>query len=239
MNRVKTRKYLGVLIVVVFYQQIFSCTQKTTKSISRSDGLLLNFSFDGRDSFSNFQGLRTINWGEVTNADDRFGKEQSSMFFESNNARIDVTSDLSLKSQLSIFCWVKLARRPDDRTQHIINNGDKLGFLVRDKVGLRVVLADEGGGKSACQTNSASMLTDNKWHMVGFTYDGIFLKLYIDDELNAVSRGEVNVADLMKSFTIGNHINQVRPFGGYIDDMKVYNLVVSEQEIGRLVNVGR
>ncbi|WP_339793697.1 LamG domain-containing protein [uncultured Imperialibacter sp.] len=238
MNRVKTRKYLGVLIVVVFYQLGFSCTQKTTKSISRSDGLLLNFSFDGRDSFSNFQGLRTINWGEVTNADDRFGKEQSSMFFEPNSARIDVTSDLSLKSQLSIFCWVKLARRPDDRTQHIINNGDKLGFLVRDKVGLRVVLADLRGGKNTCQTNSASMLTDNKWHMVGFTYDGIILKLYIDDKLNAVSRGQVDIADLMKSFTIGNHINQVRPFRGYLDDMKVYGRVISEDEVRKLAGAG-
>lgn len=139
-----------------------------------------------------------------------------------------------MKEEVSVFCWIKLVAHPNVHSSHILNRDEEFGFLVRSSTGFRVVLTDNSGAVVASQTDKVSVFNNKNWHLVGFTYDGTTLDLFVDGKLTSTSRGTVSIKNLVDSFAVGNHIEQPRPLKGYVDDIKIYNRVLSEEMVAIL-----
>ncbi|MGO8993749.1 MAG: MXAN_6577-like cysteine-rich protein [Polyangiaceae bacterium] len=91
-------------------------------------------------------------------------------------------------------------------------------------------------GQSA-DVQSNTNLLDSKWHNVVIVYDGTTISLFLDNALN------VSAADGLN--TIGQVLNIGKApevaseyWGGTLDDLRIYNRVLSTQEIGLLYAEG-
>jgi prepilin-type N-terminal cleavage/methylation domain-containing protein len=104
---------------------------------------------------------------------------------------------------------------------------------------LRVMLSDDGtsSGSHMKQQYSNSVVFDNKWHLVGFTWNSGTLSTYVDGQAstetpigtigNSLYNSDVNL-------TIGSRINNGSPnyfFTGSIDEARLYNEVIPISQI--------
>jgi hypothetical protein len=76
------------------------------------------------------------------------------------------------------------------------------------------------------------------WHYVVTTYDGTYLRLYIDGEFklkSTNSTSDLNITDAVVS--IGSHYGNVgNHFNGYVDDLFVYNRELTLEQIKTMYN---
>ncbi|MBP9771847.1 MAG: LamG domain-containing protein [Candidatus Pacebacteria bacterium] len=87
--------------------------------------------------------------------------------------------------------------------------------------------------------NSTTMATAGVWYHVAWTYDGTNVKLYINgnEETNFVQNtGSGNIADRNEDYAIGARNNAALPTGGLIDDLRIYNRALSDDEIEALAD---
>jgi hypothetical protein len=99
-------------------------------------------------------------------------------------------------------------------------------------------------GGPGVEAYSSTSVNDGSWHHVAMTHDGSTLSLFIDGGLESQTASgaptdasqtlEFIVGDLGQS---GGGNNGGRTFAGMIDDVRVYNSVLSEGEIQRVAGI--
>ncbi len=77
-----------------------------------------------------------------------------------------------------------------------------------------------------------SLVTAGEWYYIVFTYDGQERKLYINGELKE-SKADTGTIDNGGNLTIGNRAGHSEPMDGQVDDIKIYNRVLSADEIAQ------
>jgi hypothetical protein len=91
-----------------------------------------------------------------------------------------------------------------------------------------------GGGNG--WFNGTVIVTDGTWHHYAATYDGTEGRIYIDGELDVVSPGTGQINTSSYDLWIGsNSQNTDRLFHGLLDDVRIYDRALSEEEIRALV----
>ena len=84
------------------------------------------------------------------------------------------------------------------------------------------------------------MLSANIWnHLVG-TYDGTTLRIYVDGVLagSTVAVGTIDATTLDSLIGVHNSL-ATNFFNGLLDDVRIYNRALSNDEIKQLYNMGR
>ena len=140
----------------------------------------------------------------------------------------------------SIFVWIK-GGAPG---QAIISQTDDIGtgsvWLGVDSSDgeLMTALAPMQVGRYVPQPLiSESIITDDRWHHVGFVWDGAYRILYLDGV--EVAR-DTALQNPLKSATGGMFIGagkNLEPgtfFSGLIDDVRIYNKALSAEELAAL-----
>jgi hypothetical protein len=123
----------------------------------------------------------------------------------------------------SIFAWVK-GEAPG---QVIISQEDGADWLLTDTQGYLMTALTSGGRRSGDPLVSETIITDDNWHRVGFTWDGTNRILYVDDvevaydTLSALRSSEGSLyIGTSRSFEAGIF------WSGLIDDVRIYSRVV-------------
>jgi VCBS repeat-containing protein len=114
------------------------------------------------------------------------------------------------------------------------NTVDSTKWVWRNNAGrLRVEVRN-----GAVQTSAATDIDDGDWHHVAMTYDATNIRLYVDGNLEQTGAIAVDT-DRVHLLTIGedSHSNN-RNFGGLIDEVAIWDRVLSDAEIGDLYNAG-
>lgn len=212
--------------------------------------LVAYYPFNGNandESGNGFDG--TVSGATLTT--DRFNNADSAYFFDGQNDYIKIASGPNLQgaSQTTLVAWVKSDPNKGEDCSRIIEIGtfytNSTG-LVLDSPGCtttgmaRAWIHADGQRKGGVNSQGDGInYNDDTWHFLAFTYDGSTTKLYIDGILkhNNTANGAI---DSVSSALIGAH-NLSSPnvihdnyFGGVIDDVGVYNHVLSECEIQSL-----
>jgi hypothetical protein len=141
---------------------------------------------------------------------------------------------------LSAFAWIQ-GGAPE---QVIISQTDGTGsggtWLGMDAVSgcLMTGLVPPPVGRFVAQPlGSRSVITDGQWHHIGFVWDGSYRSLYVDGievakDINALAPLKSANGDLFigtsKTLEAGTF------FSGLIDDIRIYNAVVSVKEVAAL-----
>jgi hypothetical protein len=146
---------------------------------------------------------------------------------------------LEITTNVSVFAWVKPSATQSNGTPTIVS---KNATVANYQLGLDTttgVTLVRPCVASGCWVSTNSIPT-NKWSHIGLTYDGSFVRIYINGILDSknVLTGSLptNSGDVL---TIGTDSVHNYPFTGPIDDVRVYNRALSAQEVYQLYHAGK
>jgi len=225
-----------------------------TISDSMSNGLVAYYPFNGNANDESGNGNNGTNNGAVPTFD-RFNTPNSALSFDGNNNFVLVpsSSSLNVQNSITLSAWIKT------NNPHIIQDVNPGSIIAKHETvqtrqydlffystnydSLHFDLVDQRDNFSsdeyffATSTPSASY-RNNQWHMVVGTYDYNtgFSQIYIDGALTS-SRylGQINLMKSNVPLTIGCYSEQNSNFRGFyqgiIDDIRIYDRSLSQQEI--------
>ncbi len=142
----------------------------------------------------------------------------------------------------SVFAWVKGAAPG----QVIISQADGigtgetwLGITASDGNLMTGLMPYQVGRTVIFPLESQSLITDGQWHHVGFIWDGSYRSLYVDGTEVAKDTNPITLAPLVFAnggmyIGAGKTLDAGTFFSGLIDDVRIYNVALSAEEIAAL-----
>ena len=212
--------------------------------ISDTEKLISSWNFNEKEKCMIHDNIN-LNHGYLencTSADwvqNRFGKTgQALEFTGSNYIKIPNSDSLTFNDQLTISFWVKLPVTPPSQEMTILHkkssNSNDVSFLLTfDGTDNRYRFGAANGGNAlqTVETNS-SIASPGEWQHVILSFNGSEneKKIYLDnDEKVTSSTSGYNVSD-NEDFYVGQNPDGTNNFEGVIDDLRIYNQVLSDQE---------
>lgn len=201
-----------------------------------TNGLIAHYPFNGNanDLIGGFNG--TVNGATLTT--DRFGNPNSAYIFNSNQQRI-VLPNMGTKQKLSISGWFK--------SNGLLNGVPAMGIIGSTGVwnygDIHIILeadsmsaAVAGQGKY-CRTNVINGSSIGMWNHFVFTYGYTpdSSTFYINGRKVASSSPIKQTLDLT-DYNIGYNHNANRYWNGTLDDFRLYDRILTVNEITSLYN---
>jgi len=142
----------------------------------------------------------------------------------------------------SVYTWIK----SDSSGGVVISQADGTGsgenWLGADPLlgKLMTGLVPPAAGRFVPQALvSESVITDGQWHHIGFAWDGSYRTLYMDGTKiakDATAQNPLKSADGGMYIGAGKTLDAVTFFSGKIDDVRIYNVALTADEIDTLVH---
>lgn len=239
------KKYLlsfsSILVTISIFAQV--------PSYVPTNGLVGWWPFTGNANDQSGNGNNgTVSGALLTN--DRFGNLNSAYSFNVNDF-IEVLNNsqfnFQLQNKMSISFWIKapvntpisevhipISKQTGTGTSQlgwntfIEDGGGNMGFVVKNGI---------SGTQGYYQTSNAG-LWNNTWHHVVFTFNNGTTSIYINNILiNTVTTASVVVGDNLGNLRFG-HVEWASLYSylGILDDISIYNRVLSHCEIQGLYN---
>ena len=163
----------------------------------------------------------------------------NALAFDGTDDVVTIADDNSLHIAAGITLEALVYATKSSGIQNVIsksNNTTNTGYIFpRTDDGWANVTAYLfiGGG---WQTLSAAYPSLNAWHHLAMTYDGITMRLYIDGIQKATKPMTGIIAINTNSLALGNQPGFSENFGGYADELRVWNVVRTPAQILSAMN---
>ena len=233
-----TALYNGSKITKVNYSQNSKLT----------DGLVGLWSFNGPDltTTTATDGSTNDNHGTLTNGPTpTIGKIGQALNFDGTDDYVDAGDITALESSGSYFTistWVKVVSGAVSRIIVAKKDNASLGyyFFISAAGKLNIFF---GGGSFQADATSVASINDGNWHHVVAVRNADTATLYIDGIQDGTNTAGGTIGDLSNTigFKIGRSDHSAGPyyFPGSIDDVRIYNRVLTAAEVLSLYNQGR
>lgn len=195
-----------------------------------TEGLVAHYRADGVDFTSN--GNNAVASGTITTVPDRLGHPDTAASYD-GSSYFEVLNHPGLPegaAPRTVSLWI---RTTDNNGSFLnwgngSNNGQRFGLIVNAAGAPYFV------GQFADLPGTAANLNDDAWHHVVATYDGTTLTLYVDAFFNASA--DITLDTVGTNLEIGRTAfdHAAEPYVGAIDDVRIYDRVLSDQERGAL-----
>lgn len=86
--------------------------------------------------------------------------------------------------------------------------------------------------------NTSAILENNTWHHLVATYDGHYPKIYLNGVLTATGNDENAMLKAKAGDLIIGRQDNANNFDGYLDDMRIYNYALTEEDIHAIICPG-
>ena len=184
--------------------------------------------------------------------------EDYSLSFNGTKEYVSVPFDSSMNpsGNFSVSAWVKLSNKNAYRSavtsrSETVNGNQTGGYMLYISNANKWQFWNGFGNTGGLwkQANSSTRIIENTWQMQTVTYDhaNTHMRLYVDGVLVAQNNSASLVANTDKPLYIGagrtnKHPHDVDPpqfhFNGKIDDVAIWNSMLSSDEIVQLYNSG-
>ena len=184
--------------------------------------------------------------------------EDYSLSFNGTNEYVSVPFDSTMNpsGNFSVSAWVKLSNKNAYRSavtsrSETVNGNQTGGYMLYISNANKWQFWNGFGNTGGLwkQANSSTRIIENTWQMQTVTYDhaNTHMRLYVDGVLVAQNNNASLVANTDKPLYIGagrtnKHPHDVDPpqfhFNGKIDDVAIWNAMLSSDEIVQLYNSG-
>ncbi len=167
--------------------------------------------------------------GNVDYLVDRFGDSNKAASFDGDGDYIDIgnSTAFDFTDRMTITTWIKANFLDNDAT--IVGKGEGSWSLKRVGSTDRVVFSLTGVEPNV---ESSTGINDDRWHHLAATYDGSMVSIYVDGVLNSQEAASGSIALNSADVWIGaNSENSGNDYRGLIDDMIIYNRVLSADEV--------
>jgi hypothetical protein len=224
-------------ILILCVLLISNNSQSTTFDLET--GLIASYEFNGNTGDSSGNGNNGIGENIVLTTD-RFGNNGSAFEFNGTDSFITINNSVSLMSptnELTMVAWVN-AYSWNSGFAPVLMKSDEIGNAFQ----YRMSVSD--GGFSIALNNWNNSFTNeadiffNQWYMIAITYQDNLVKGYLNGTL--VDEGAIVGPMTMNTLPldIGRDVpGATEFFDGKIDDVRIYNRVLNDQEILELFNM--
>ena len=157
----------------------------------------------------------------------RHGKENSAYLFDYTTDRIQIgnPSNTRISSELSISAWVN-SRDVTKSQNSVSRNGPYFLRIVNSRLRVGVYTG------TWIFRNGSIILNNDVWYNLVLTYDGNYVKGYVNGVLDISSPKTGNMtawSNLFIGYTTSN--GEQAPFDGIIEDVRLYSRALSSKEI--------
>ncbi len=215
-----------------------SAKTNTTKA-SNTTGLLNHWTFDGSDITGGMIRDRVSgnNGNLVSVASSSFyslGKMGQGVTFDGVDDAIRTSSDSIGTGDVTVTAWIKPRSEGENNLGAIVNNGTFF-FAARSTNAIEV--RNNNNNLSSTDNNA---ITLGKWQFVTATRSGTNVGLYVNGVSLCVVSCASNDAPVAGNTNvyIGNRPAADRSFDGSIDDVRIYNRVLTQTEISKIYALG-
>ncbi|CRK59608.1 Cytochrome c551/c552 [Alloactinosynnema sp. L-07] len=166
------------------------------------------------------------------------GKTGGALSFDGVNDLVTIAdaNDLDLTNAMTLEGWVRPSAGADWRTVLMKERPSGLSYSLysdngagRPSAYVRLLTADDSA-------TGPSALPQNAWSHVAMTFDGATIRLYVNGVQVTSAAAPGSVAASTGALRIGGNSVWGEYFGGLIDDVRVYNRVLTATEIGADMN---
>jgi len=201
------------------------------------DGLVADWPFNGNANDETGNGNDGTVYGALLTTD-RFGNPNSAYSFDGINDYIRVASDSSLNVQnITMSGWVKVNDATPATHNFVLNRkmsepGTYTLVLSSTTNEWAATIRLDGSENTIRHAYSDNVATTDWTHIAG-TYDGDKLQIYVNTNLQVDiddTDGSIDT-DNPGVLLIGAHPDAASYFNGTIDDVRIYDRVLSEAEI--------
>ena len=238
---------LNLTLFLVFFLSLSSAQAGTISkppySLSLNSGLVGHWTFDGanitngRINDISGQGNHGRLISIATSTFYVSGKLGQAFNFDATDDYIDTGSDLIGTSAGTYAAWIYARSDGENGIASIIDNRGLIfgiGYTSARTIGF----SSNSGTTNAASANGA--ITYNTWNHVIVTRDASGVaNIYVNGVLSGSANQNSGTPTAgTQNVDIGNTIFQSRTWDGYIDDVRVYNRVLTAAEITKLYSFG-
>lgn len=239
------RKVIVIGLTFFLIVSMSSCKKDSTPSPQiPTNGLIAWYPFNGNANDSSGHGLNgTVHGATLTS--DRFGKANSAYSFTGNSVQwIDCGTDslFTALPTMTLSAWVYLYQYSSDNNVGYLvagtYDGNYHGYFMNTDGPNKANIAFRWGNSEEPK-DSTTNLALNTWYNLLVTYNGTLLELYVNGKLVNSSTCTTGVVSndhfyIGCSGTLWN--NPSITMNGKIDDVLLYNRVLSSSEISDVYN---
>ncbi len=163
----------------------------------------------------------------------------NSLAFDGNNNYISLGNNNNLKptTSITVESWVNLNNWNASNTEDIVSTFSTYGYLLKYQSGTLQGVVYRNGTSASASTN-VSALTG--WHHVAFTFDGRYIRLYLDGVLKNTNNAGATYPiqyDSSSVTTIGsNSLGTTEFFNGEIDEVRFWSVARSAAQLSGNMN---
>jgi len=225
---------------------VLSCVVGGSALANIDNGLVGHYPFNGNANDESGNGNNGSLLNGVILTEDRFGNTDSAYHFDGTNDYIWFGNSFPKTDYVTASVWINTTSTGHD-TQ--INYGGGGRILRYRGGGYWMTLSDNGPVSGAMHINTqahyspadTNAYNDGNWHHLVISFDGSVFKLYIDGQLlheddNFGNNETINYLG-GGGFAIGRDGDyNASYFEGTIDDVRIYDRALSENEVLTLYN---
>jgi hypothetical protein len=240
-----------------FVSLLFAATTATAQ-VDLKSGLMAYYPFND-NAYDESGNGNDPSLAKVTYVADRFGNPKAACAFNGKNnlIRIPDHPTLNLKTSFTISAWVMVKGFYEGKC-----HGNRIimkGYQDRDNGNYLLTFDDNHytNGQNCIRSkvdkdhqafyvpNAAPLpgkwVVKDKWVLLTVTYDGTNMVLY--NNCDTIAKGEIKDYDFSndEDLFFGRLDNQNYPywFNGLLDEVRIYNRVLSKEELSALCNLGQ
>ena len=190
------------------------------------EGLLGRWQFDENTGTTAYDSGGTDD-APIIGATWALGKIGSALSFDGNNDYVDI-ADINLTGNWTVSFWVKCMSLPGATNMVMGNHDDTSNFFCMLD-GFNARFRNSSGADALWTTDTGFY---NRWRFVTLVATTSTVELYFD----GISQGVRSVSPTFKLYRIGTgHSTRTYDFNGLIDDFRLFNQVLTPQQIGNLL----
>lgn len=165
--------------------------------------------------------------------------------FDGTNDFVNVPNHpvLNISNEITIEAWVNYSKTTGtqdvvSKSSSSVNNSYIFPRTVDGWRNLQFWIYLNGPGAKTLTVPFGGALNDKRdqWHHLAATYDGYYMKIYIDGVLAGTQAQSGNIFTNSNALTIGNQKGQTEYFGGKLDDIRIWNRALTACEIASTMN---
>jgi len=226
-----------------------------TSNPDLENGLVGHWTFDGKDMTPNVrdrsgQGNHG-NLANFTSTTTSIGRIGQALEFDGSNDYVNAGSGSSLDnlSTITIAAWIYPTGWGGGAYGRITDKGQKVFYLDNTGSGGRVetmTFYQFFSGSDGYWYAQQSSIKLNQWQHVVLTYNssatGNNPKFYLNSTSKTLTKGSTPTgsadSDAASNLFVGDNGGGTRAFQGKMDDLRIYNRILSADEISRLYELG-
>ncbi|MGC8865405.1 MAG: LamG-like jellyroll fold domain-containing protein [Bacteroidales bacterium] len=162
------------------------------------------------------------------------GEPNKAMYFNGNNAWIEVPNSPSLMSPingLTITGWIK----SENNNAYVLNkiNGPSINsYQYKTEINTGNETYGLGFNGQTYNSGSAIPIPDNEWFHYAATFNGNQIKFYINGQLSSSVNQTGTIIPNSQRLEIGRDgYNTLKWLKGWLDEIRIYNRALNEDEI--------